>query len=92
MADERTAEQIAADNALTEAITEVSKVYDLMPGEGWTIGDYVVCVEYTGYADDTVGREKYSMLVPGDFMPSHRITGLLRQTMVDLERGKLGDQ
>lgn len=92
MQQSRTPEQIAADNALVDAITEVSRAYELMPPEGWTLGDFVVCVEYQGYADDTVGHEKYGMLLPGDFMPSHRIIGLLQQTQRDLESGELEDE
>jgi hypothetical protein len=83
MAD-RTPEQIAADNALTDAITECARAYGALDEEGWTVGDFVVCLEYQGYMEDTIGRHRYGYLLPGDFMPAHRVLGLLRQTEIDL--------
>jgi hypothetical protein len=90
MADERTAEQIAADNNLVDAITQAAKAYGHLDEQGWTIGDFVICIEYQGYAEDTIGRERYGMMLPGDFMATHRVIGLLHQTRRDLEKADEG--
>jgi hypothetical protein len=86
MADERTPEQIAADNNLVDAIVQAAKAYGHLDEDGWTPGDFAVCVEYQGYAEHLGGRCRYGILLPGDSTPTHRVLGLLEQTRLDLIR------
>lgn len=79
MADERNAEQIEADEQLQAALEKASRAYGHIE-DGWAIGDYVICMEYTGFSDETVGRERYAYILPHDFLPTHRLIGLLRYT------------
>lgn len=77
---DRTPGQIEADNELSAAIAKSCAAYGHLD-DGWAIGDYVLCVEYTAYGEGLQGRERYGYILPFDFMPTHRIKGLLHQTL-----------
>lgn len=79
MDDERTSEQVQADDNLATAIERASRAHGHLEN-GWAVGDFVICVEYTGFSDETVGRERYAYILPRDFLPTHRIVGMLDYT------------
>lgn len=75
----KTPEQAAADDALSQALVDACKAYGHLE-EGWAIGDYVIAIEYTPFSDEFIGRERYGYVLPSDYLPTHRVLGLLDVT------------
>jgi hypothetical protein len=75
----RTPEQIAADEALREAIDRVMKVYEMLPeGTGPSVlTEYVVITCHQGFEDTGQGNARYNWTIQDDGMPWHRILGLV---------------
>lgn len=80
----RTAEQLAADDALTEAIRNAMAAHNMEFG---VLTDYVVCVAAQRFDDDGDIRTLYGSLYQDDSMPHYRILGLLRMATMQAERG-----
>ena len=73
---DRTAEQIAADDALEAAILAVLRVYNLLE-EGRALGDFLVLTALPGYSDDKNKTTEYHYIMPGEGIPWHQINGLM---------------
>lgn len=86
MADTRSPEQIVADDALVAAIEQNAKAYGMIE-EGWALGDYVVCVEFTPFSPELSGRQRYGCMTPMPTIPIHRVIGLLELTVDDVRNG-----
>ena len=80
----RTAEQVAADDALTEAVKAAMVAHGMDAG---LLTDYVVCVAAQHFDDDGDIRTLYGSLYQDDSMPHYRIIGLLRMATMQAERG-----
>lgn len=80
----RTAEQLAADDALTEAIRAAMAAHDMEFG---VLTDYVVCAAAQRFDDEGGIRTLYGSLYMDDSMPHYRIIGLLRMATKQAERG-----
>lgn len=72
----RTDEQVAADDALTEAILRVDAAYH---GEDPTrvLGDYMVIASFIGWDDDGHSNSAYSFLFRDNDSAPHRSLGLV---------------
>lgn len=77
---DRTPEQIEADDELSAALAKACAAYGHLE-PGWAIGDWVISLEYVAYGDGLEGRERYGYVLPSDYLPTHRIKGLLYQTL-----------
>lgn len=79
----RTAEQTAADEALTEAIKTAMAAYDMEAG---LLTDYVVTFAAQLFDDDGRICTVYGSLYQDNAMPHYRILGLLRAATLQAER------
>jgi hypothetical protein len=79
----RTPEQQEADEALTAAIEKCAHAYGMIE-EGWALGDWLICMEITPFAEDLVGRQRYGHITPYPTIPIHRLLGLLEITGGDI--------
>lgn len=80
---ERTAEQIAADNQLEDAIAAGVKAYDLAD-EGSIVTTWAILGASQGLDD---GRTGYFQLYPNGVQPTHVTVGLLRMSEAQLLSG-----
>jgi hypothetical protein len=72
----RTAEQVAADDALTEAIKATAIAYGGRPDA--LLLEYVVIGAHRYWADDGEARTIYDLLLRDSDVPVHTAAGLLR--------------
>jgi hypothetical protein len=79
----RTADQVAADEALTEAIKAAMIAYEMDTG---LITDYVVAIAAHHFDDDGESCTSYARLYRENAMPHYRILGLLRAVTMEVER------
>jgi len=71
----RTEEQIAADEALTEAIQQVLIAYDFQ--QDCVIGDYLIVCAQSRLDGDGEASTAYTHLYRNGDLPAHSILGLL---------------
>jgi len=84
----RTEEQIAADDALTAAVEQVAKAYDV---SGGMIGDYVVVAAIQDLQEDHSIRHSYSVIVRDNNVAGVMVIGLLEAAAFDTKRGRDDD-
>jgi hypothetical protein len=72
----RTPEQVAADNALTDAIEQVARAY-ADDGEAWVMSEYVVLTAQHRYDDEGDGLTAVGVLYRDGDVPLHRALGLV---------------
>lgn len=82
MADDRTQEQVEADNALHAAIERCAHAY--WPDKFTVVTDFVVLAVREDPA--TEGEREYNYLLPGGTMPWHRILGIVHLFRTLMER------
>lgn len=83
MSDERTPDQIEADELLVAALENHAKAYGHVD-EGWAIGDWIVSMEIMPFAPELAGRQRYARVTPYPTIPLHRLQGLLTVAENDL--------
>lgn len=82
----RTPEQKAADEALTEAIERVRRVYDTEAvTAGMTMMEYVVVHAAATWDEEGDGRTSVGVVYRDGDVPIHRAIGLLRHALVEME-------
>jgi hypothetical protein len=84
MPSDRTPEQIAADDALTEAIRRVAEAYPETP-EGILTG-YLIYTVHQNFLSDGNGTTRVDYITKDNEMPWHHIIGLARMGSVMLEQ------
>lgn len=72
----RTERQIAADDALTVAIEEACRAYD-MDERNLFMSDYIVIVARQGVNEGEEDLSAYDVLYPGGTIPMYRALGLI---------------
>ena len=76
MADERTAEQVAADAQLREAIQAVAEAYT-EDGSSWVATEYVAVYSMQRWTEEGDALAAVGTAVDGDSVPLHRQLGLV---------------
>lgn len=76
MADERTTEQRAADNALRDAVMRVAEVYADDTIAGWVLTDYLLVYATQGWDDEGDASSAVGTAVDADTSPIYRLLGL----------------
>jgi hypothetical protein len=91
VAETRTAEQMAADDALELAIQRVADAYQMSgTGEGFMLGEFVIICTWPSLAEDNA---TYHWFVSGRNMPRHHVVGLHRMLglMLEMEFTQAGE-
>lgn len=82
----RTAEQKAADAALTEAIEAVRRAYDVEGvTAGYTMAEYVVVHSLITWDEEGEGRTSVGIAYRDGDVPLHRAMGLLHHALGDMD-------
>lgn len=79
----RTPEQVAADEALTAAITRVFDAYG-DDGHAYVMSEYLVIASHHRYADDGEPMSGVSIMFRDGDVPYHRALGLLTYARIQL--------
>lgn len=88
--DSRTAEQAAADEALSEAFQRVAEAYDFENSDsGHMLAEYLM-VGYWASISESIGT--YNWTVNGSGLPWHHILGLYKTLGSLIERSQEGDE
>jgi hypothetical protein len=86
--DERTPEQVKADNLMDDAIAEAAKAYDLVP-EGDVVTTWAVVGASIGL---DAGRTNYFGVYPGGNLPPHVAVGLFEVAKNEVLSGSGDDE
>lgn len=82
----RTAEQKAADEALTAAIEQTRRAYDTEGvTAGYTMAEYVVVSALVTWDEEGDGRTSVGIAYRDGDVPTHRAMGLLRYALGELD-------
>lgn len=91
MPENRTQEQLDADEALEQAIQRIADVYQMAEtGDGYMLGEFVVMAEWPSITGDNT---TYHWFVNGRTIPRHHVVGLHKMLgmMLQMEFTQAGE-